>query len=545
MTYRWLTPLSQHFLEKDYLLPGQTVDERVNIICNKAEEILGIKGYSDKLKDYFSRGWYSFSTPIWTNFGSNRGLPISCFGSQIEDSMESIVDTWSEVSIMTKYGGGTSAYFGNIRSRGSNITNNGKSSGAVHFMKAFDSLINIINQGSTRRGNFAAYLPIDHNDIEEFLSIKSEGHPIQDLSFGICVEDKWLNEMISGDSQKRRIWAKVIESRTNTGYPYIFFTDNANNNKPECYKNIKITHSNLCAEINLPDSSDESFVCDLSSLNMLYWEEWKNTDAVEVLVYFLDAVMSEFIDKASNIKHLKRAAKFATRHRALGIGWLGWHSLLQSKMIPFESMEAKYLNVNIAQNIKEKAYEASKKLGHRLGVPEICKGTGRRNATLLAIAPTKSSSFIIGQVSEGIEPFKSNYYIKDLAKGKFSIKNPDLIQLLEKINKNTDEVWNSILQNGGSVQHLNFLSENEKNVFKTFSEISPKEVIIQASQRQKYIDQGQSLNLMIHPSTPTKEINSLILEAWKLGIKSLYYQQSINAAQTFSRNLLNCVSCES
>ena len=544
--YRWLNDISQQFLERDYLLEGQTVDERVDIICNNAEKILGKKGFAKKFKENFKKGWYSFSTPIWTNFGNDRGMPISCFGSHIQDNMESIASTWAEVCMMTKHGGGTSAYFGNLRSRGSKINQNGESSGSVNFMQAFDNLINVVSQGKTRRGNFAAYLPIDHEDITEFLQIRSEGASIQDLSFGVCVPDAWMEDMIAGNAAKRKVWAKVIETRTNLGYPYIFFTDTVNRNTVDCYKDkdVKISHSNLCTEIMLVDSEEESFVCDLSSMNILYYEEWKDTDAVELLTYFLDAVMTEFIEKTKGIKFMERAVKFAERHRALGIGWLGWHSYLQSKMIPFESMEAKLLTGEIAEYIKKEAYAASAKLALEYGEPEVCKGYGRRNSTLLAIAPTKSSAFIIGQVSEGIEPDRTNYYIKDLQKGKFTIKNKYLEKLLREKGKDVDEVWESILLNGGSIQHLNFLTENEKAVFKTFGEISQKEIIIQASIRQKHIDQGQSINLMIHPSTSTKEINALLIEAWKLEIKSLYYQISMNAAQNFSRNLLACTNCE-
>jgi len=513
---------------------------------NKAEEILGIPGFSERFHDNFRKGWYSLSTPIWTNFGNSRGLPISCFGSFIEDNMASILYTQAEVGMMSKYGGGTSAYGGELRPRGSDIKGNGKSSGAVHFAQLYNTNVNVISQGSARRGSFAFYLPVYHGDIEEFLTIKTEGSPIQDISFGVCVPDWWMNEMIAGDKNKRRIWAKILETRANIGYPYILFTDNANNNKPQVYKDkgMEIVSSNLCNEIMLPSNFEESFVCDLSSMNILHFDEWKDTDAVELLVYFLDAVMTEFIEKAEGIAFMDRAVRFAERHRALGIGWLGWHSYLQSKMIPWESMEAKLLNVKIAQTIKDNAYQASEKLALRLGEPEVLKGYGRRNTTLLAIAPTKSSAFILGQVSEGIEPHRANYYIKDLAKGKFTIKNHELERLLEEKGKNTDEVWMSILKNAGSVQHLDFLSDHEKSVFKTFSEISPKEIIIQAAQRQRYIDQGQSLNLMIHPSAPIKDVNKLMIEGWQMGIKGYYYQHSINAAQNFARNILNCTSCE-
>lgn len=546
MEFRWLNEASKIFLERGYLLEGQSVEERVDVICNKAEEILNIKGFASKLKENFAKGWYSFSTPIWCNFGNDRGLPISCFSSYIDDTMESILYTNSEVGMMTKYGGGTSAYFGKLRNRGSKITNNGYSSGPVHFMQIFDKQMNIISQGSSRRGNFAAYLDIEHNDILEFLSLRSEGNPIQDMSFGVCVGDDWLQSMIDGDEDKRRVWARLLQRRCESGYPYLFFRDTVNNNTVDVYKdkNLKIHGSNLCSEICLPTNNDESFVCDLSSMNILYYDEWKDTDAVEVLTYFLDAVMTEFIDKAKNIKFMERAVKFAKNHRALGIGWLGWHSYLQSKMIPWESMEAKRENIKVAKLIKEKAYKASKELAELFGEPEVLKGYGRRNTTLIAIAPTKSSSFIIDQVSEGIEPQRSNYYIKDLAKIKFTYKNPYLSSLLKEKNMDNKDVWDSILSNSGSVQHLDFLSEKEKDVFKTFCEISQKEIIIQASQRQKYIDQSQSLNIMIHPETKAKDLNSLILFAWKNGVKTLYYQISINAAQEFNKKLLSCVSCE-
>lgn len=545
--YRWLTDLSRQFLERDYLIEGQTVDERVDIICNTAEKILNKPGFAAKFKENFQKGWYSLSSPIWTNFGNTRGMPISCFGSFISDSMDSILHTQAEVGMMTKYGGGTSAYFGNLRGRGEKIRQNGESSGSVHFMQLFETIIQVISQGSSRRGQFAAYLPIDHKDINEFLSLRSEGNPIQDLSFGVCIPDYWMQAMIDGDKEKRKVWAKVLESRANKGYPYLFFTDNANKGTVDVYKEkgMRITHSNLCTEIMECDSEDESFVCDLSSMNILYYDEWKDTDAVEVLVYFLDAVMTEFIEKAKKIKFMERAVRFAERQRALGIGWLGWHSYLQSKMIPFESMEAKFLNVEIAKKIKEDAYRASGKLAREYGEPELLKYYGRRNVVLLAIAPTKSSAWILGQVSENVEPERSNYCIKDLQKGKITIKNRYLEALLEEKGKNTDPVWMDILKNAGSVQHLDFLSEHEKAVFKTFAEISPKEIIIQASQRQKYIDQGQSINLMIHPSIPIKDVNALIIEAWKLGIKSLYYQISINAAQNFARDVLACANCQS
>jgi ribonucleoside-diphosphate reductase alpha chain len=293
----------------------------------------------------------------------------------------------------------------------------------------------------------------------------------------------------------------------------------------------------------LPNGPDESFVCDLSSMNAIYYDEWKDTDAVETLVYLLDAVMTDFIEKAKKVGHFERAVRFAERHRALGVGILGWHSYLQSRMIPFESLQAKGLNVQIVKTIRTQADAASRNLAQEYGEPELLKGYGRRNTTLLAVAPTKSSAFILGQASETVEPERGNHRIDDLAKGKFTIKNKYLEALLESKGYNTDAVWDSIMKKGGSVQHIDILTPEEKAVFKTISEISPKEIIIQAAARQKYIDQGQSLNLFIHPSIPAKDVNALMIEAWRLGIKSLYYQKNVNAAQEFARNILDCASC--
>lgn len=546
--YVWLNKNSKKFLEQDYLEEGQTVDGRVTIIGNTAQKILGKAGFSNKFKEYFKKGWFSLSSPIWTNFGSDRGSGISCFGSYIDDSCDSILSTQAEVSMMSKGGGGTSAYFGKLRQRGALIKDgrNGHSGGPVHFMEIFDKNINIFSQGSTRRGSFSAYLPIEHPDIMEFLQIKTEGHPIQNISFGVTITDDFMNSMIEGDKKKRKVWAKVLESRNNNGFPYLFFKDTINNNTVDVYKDLKmeITHSNICTEIALPDTTTESFVCDLLSLNDLYYYEWKDTDLIELLVYFLDAVMTEFIEKAKKIPFMEKTVLFAERHRALGIGQLGWHSLLQSRDIAFESMEAKLLNTQIAKNIHDAAYAASEKMAVEYGKPYYLQNYNRRHTTLLAIAPTKSSSFILGQASEGIEPFHDNYYIKDLAKGKFTFKNPYLEKLLEEKNENSEDIWNSIMKNMGSVRHLDCLDGREKDIFKTFMEINPMDIIVQAAARQKYIDQSQSLNLLINPATPTKIVNSLIIEGWKLGIKTFYYQKNVNAAQKLGRDILNCSSCE-
>src|SRR5210317_113107 len=544
--YYWLNEDSRKFLERGYLMDNESPEDRIKEIADAAENELGISGFSNKFQEYMSYGWFSLSSPIWANYGKKRGLPISCFGSYIDDTLESILGKQAEVGMMTKVGGGTSAYFGDLRERGADISVGGKSNGPVHFMELFESVTNVVSQSNVRRGSFAAYLPIDHPDILEFLRIRSDGNPIQNLSIGVTVSDDWMKSMIDGDSDKRKIWVKVIQKRFESGYPYIFFDDNMNNGAPEVYKdkNLKIHASNLCSEIALHSNKDESFVCNLSSLNLLHWDDWKDTDTVETLTYFLDAVMSEFISKTDNVPYMEAPRKFAQRQRALGIGVLGWHSYLQSKMVSFESMEAKMLSGQIFSSIKDKSHKASRDLANKYGEPPLLEGYGMRNVTTMAIAPTTSSSFILGQVSPSVEPLNSNYFVKDLAKGKFTYKNPYLENVLQKYDKNDVETWKSILVNGGSVQHLDFLTEGEKDVFKTFGEISQKEVIIQASIRQKYIDQAQSINLMIHPKTPVKEVNQLLIFAWEQGVKTLYYHRGTNPSQELSRNLLNCASCE-
>lgn len=542
----WLNPESRVFLQRGYLDEGQTAEERVKEIAQHAEKILGIEGFGDRLEYCIRRGHMSLSSPVWANFGKKRGLPISCFGSYIDDSIESIMDTSAEIGVMSKNGGGTSAYFGAIRPRGSKITNNGHTDGSFNFLKIYEAVINSVSQGTTRKGMMAAYIDVEHADIDQWLDIHTEGNEIQLLYWGVCISNKWMNEMLEGDQYKREVWKKILKRRSEVGIPYITFTDTINENKPQVYKdkNLNIYASNLCSEIALPSSVTESFVCCLSSMNIATYDEWKNTDSVKVATYFLDAVMTEFIEKASAIKHMERAVRFAKRHRALGLGVLGYHSYLQSKMIPFDSFQASLINNQVHKFIREEAKEASVELAELYGEPDLLKGYGRRNTTLMAIAPTKSSSFILGGVSPSIEPLHSNVYIKDLAKIKTIFKNPELEKLLKAKDKDNDEVWSSIESNNGSVQHLDFLTQEEKDVFKTFSEISQLTIVQQAAQRQRYIDQSQSLNLMIHPDTPAKDIHALHIEAWKLGVKGLYYQKSFNAAQEYNRNLMTCSSCE-
>ena len=914
--YSWLNEDSRVFLSRGYLKEGQSAEDRISQIASNAEKVLGLEGFAEKFKGYMSKGFYSLSTPVWTNFGNERGLPVSCFNSHVEDTMSDILGKVAEVGIMSKMGGGTSGYFGDLRPRGAGISVGGESSGPVHFMELYDKVADVVSQGSARRGSFAAYLPVEHSDIEEFLRIREDGHPIQNMSIGVTISDEWMQSMVDGDKDKRKIWGKIIKKRFETGYPYIMYSDNVNNNTPQVYKDkgYKVNSSNLCvtgdqrvptqygmltakelhaigktlklfdnenlvdatpmqliekdaevykvtldngmshtitayhkvltseykngrdhekikecqeltigdrvaiqtnkgifgqvskpkeafllglyqsdgtqhkdivmfdvwendfdlllevkechdyvcdnyntqfsdsngrtyakpdfheciisngsvrkkrlaskackkalnfekgyvpswifesdeetqwqyirgllyadgtayvsnskgnpiqiayadinkeflqeiqlifanlglqssirllrkggetllpdgcgdykhyntqdcwrlivgnkndaliiekntgflsrknihledrvyrdnskkyykinsiekledtedvycvkvdsdehlwvcngfithncSEITLQSNEEESFVCVLCSLNLLHWDEIEKTDAIETLVYFLDAVNEEFVQKTEGIKFMEAPHKFAKNQRALGMGALGWHSYLQANNIRFEGLQAQMINNTIWATIRERADHASKELAELLGEPELLKGYGRRNVTTLAIAPTTSSSFILGQVSPSIEPLNSNYFVKKLAKGNFTYKNPYLVELLEKYDKNRNPVWKSILVKGGSVQHLDFLTDNERDVFKTFGEISQKDVIIQAANRQKYIDQSQSLNVMIPPETKPKDVSDLLIEAWKLGVKTLYYQRSANPAQELSRNIMNCTSCE-
>ena len=542
----WLNEESEQILNRGYLLKGESVEGAIDRITRAAAQRLYKPELQPAFKEMITKGWISFSSPIWANMGTERGLPISCFNVHVPDSIEGITHKLGEVIMQTKIGGGTSGYFGELRSRGSAVTDNGKSSGAVSFMKLFDSAMDVVSQGGVRRGAFAAYLDIDHPDAEEFLQIKDVEFPIQNLFFGICVPDYWMQEMIDGDVEKRRLWARVLESRQQKGLPYIIFTDNANRNRPQVYKDkdMIIRSSNLCSEIMLPSSEDESFICCLSSMNLELFDEWKDTKEVKLAVFFLDAVLSEFIEKTKGNYYLQAARNFAIRHRALGLGVLGYHSYLQRNMIPFESFEATQFNARAFKYIREEAEKATKELAHIYGEPELLKGYGRRNTTTMAIAPTTSSSAILGQVSPGIEPYSSNYYKVGLSKGNFMRKNKYLTQLLEEKGLNNEDIWRSIRLNNGSVQHLQELTQQEKNVFKTFKEISPMEIISQAAQRQAYIDQTQSLNLNIPSVMPIKDVNKVMIEAWKLGVKSLYYQRSQSVAKEMIMNFVNCSSCE-
>ena len=394
--YWWINDESLAVLNRGYLLNGETVEGAVDRITTAAAKRLNNMELQPVFKEMVERGWMSLSSPIWANMGTERGLPISCFGCHIPDSVENITHKLGEVIMQTKVGGGTSGYFGELRGRGSAITDNGKSSGSVSFMRMFDTTLDVVSQGGVRKGAFAAYLDIDHPDVEEFLQIKDIGNPIQNLFFSVCVPDYWMQEMIDGDIEKRKLWARILESRQQKGLPYIFFTDNNNKNKSQIYKDLdlKITHSNLCSEVSLPDSTDESFVCCLSSMNLELYDEWKDTNAVYYAIYFLDAVMSEFIEKTEDNYYLKNSHNFAKRHRALGLGVLGYHSYFQKHNISFNAPETKVITQEIFGYLRREALRATKALSKIYGPAPIYneienypEHKKQRNTTVMAIAP--------------------------------------------------------------------------------------------------------------------------------------------------------------
>lgn len=541
----WLNEESQAMLERGYLLPNQTVEDKLNIICGYASDILGKPELKERFFEIFAKGWASLSSPIWANFGEGRGLPISCFTSLADDDTDQIFKTLHEVAMMTKNGGGTACDFSRLRAKGSPVSGGGTSSGVVSFIEPFDTTIKNVAQAGVRRGGFAAYLDINHPEILDFLRIKDKDSSMQTINTAVNVDDKFMKEMIAGDKEKRKVWAEVLRNRREKGIPYVTFIDTVNNNAPKVYKDnsLKINSLNLCNEICLSTDIDESLVCCLSSMNLYLYDEWKDTDAVELMIYFLDAVMEDFIRKTECKSGFERAHKFAKSQRALGLGTLGWHSYLQHKFVVFDSLEAYLLNIQIFKDLQKKTIKASKKMAVEYGEPSLMIGTGLRHSTLIALAPTTSSASILGQSSPSIEPYKSNFYTVSLAKGSFTRKNKSLQKLLLSKGKDTKDVWESIMYNQGSVQHLEFLSDEEKAVFKTFAEINPEAIIDQAGARQKYIDQGQSLNLMIPHTMEVKEINRLHIRAWEKGCKGLYYQRGSSVTKEALAKMMECSSC--
>ncbi len=555
----WLTIESLKTLQGGYLLEGETPRTAYRRVAKAASNMLGQIGlsmekhYEDKFFELMWNNWLCPSTPVLANMGTDRGLPISCFGSYVPDTLVGIMDSVKEVAMMSKYGGGTSGYFGDIRGAGAPVKGTGgMSNGTIAWLKIFDSMIASVSQGGVRRGAFAGYEPIEHKDASDFMRIRRpEGDPNRqclNLHHGVSIGDDFMQKVLDGSKKERKLWLDLLKTRSETGEPYIFFRDTANKADPEWYKKAgwSTKNSNLCTEIMLSVDNERSFVCCLSSLNIARWDEFKDTDTVFYSTIFLDAVMTEFIIKASKLEGMGKAVKFAKESRALGLGVLGWHTLLQEKEIAFDSFQAMQLNAEVFRKINSDTIKASEVLAKELGEPDLMKGFGRRNSHLVAVAPTASNSIISGNVSPGIEPIAANAYVKKTAKGVFIQYNPTLKKLLASKGKDDEDTWKSIVKNEGSVQHLSILSKEEKEVFLTAREINQYAIVKQAAQRQKWIDQGQSVNLFFASNSDPKYINGVHIAAWKEGLKSLYYFRSSSPlkADMASRDESECKACE-
>jgi ribonucleoside-diphosphate reductase alpha chain len=561
----WLTTEGYKTLENGYLLPGETPNDLYRRVSASAAKRLSKPELENKFYDYISKNWLCLATPVAANMGAERGLPISCYSNHVDDNTFNIFNSYTEMAMLIKHGGGIGTYWGDVRGRGAPIKGGGASEGIVPWLKITESIATGVAQSGTRRGAIASYLPIRHLDAAEFIDIRRQTGDMArrclsvNFHHGVIIDDQFMNEMLDGNVKNRELWQAIIKARVETGEPYIMFSDNANNHLPEAYvkNDLKVSTSNLCSEIFLHTDKDHTFVCCLSSLNLARYDEWKDSDLIETAIYFLDAVMEEFIIKASNLSGFEKAVRFAIKSRALGLGVLGWHTYLQSKMVAFDSFEAMRLNAEIFKLIKEKSYAASRELAKEYGEPEWCKGTGMRNTHTMAIAPTVSNSLISGGVSQGIEPIVANLFAQKSAKGTFIRKNPILEKYLESIGKNTDEVWQQISLDSGSVKNVKGLSKDVKEVFLTARELDQHAIIRQAGQRQKYIDQGQSVNLFF--SVPkdfkneeekkllTKYIHDVHVSAWQSGLKSLYYSRIESALRgdlVYRSQESDCKACE-
>jgi ribonucleoside-diphosphate reductase alpha chain len=539
-------------ISKGYLLPGETPKKAYRRVAHSVAMRLNKPELENKFFKYIWNGWIGLASPVLSNTGTDRGLPISCFGIDTPDSIRGIGLTNAELMRLTSYGGGVGISLSRIRGRGSNITGNGKSEGIVPWAKIYDSTIIATNQGSVRRGAASVNLDINHKDINEFLQIRRpKGDPNRqclNLHQCVVVDDAFMKRLNDRDSEAMSLWLEILKSRVETGEPYIMFKDNVNKDNPLAYRmnNLDVSMTNICTEITLHTDEEHSFICCLSSLNLAKYDEWKNTDVVETAVYFLDGVMEEFIVKTNGKDSMIRSHRHAKKGRALGLGVMGWHTFLQQKNLPFNSIASTAWTHTIFSDIKIKAEAASRQLAVEYGEPLWCKNTGMRNTHLLAIAPTVSNSRI-NACSAGIEPQPANVYVFNGAKGTFIVKNQELEKLLESKGKNQNKYWDQILADNGSVQNLphDVLNEEEKEVFLTFPEINQLSLVQQAAARQRYIDQTQSLNLAFDPTDSPRWINQVHIESWKLGIKTLYYLRTDSVIKgDLGSRTSTCLSCE-
>ncbi len=561
-----LSVFGKAVLKDRYLLPDESYQDLfARVACFYADD----QAHATRLYGYISNLWFMPATPILSNGGTDRGLPISCFLNESSDSLEGIVNLWNENVWLASKGGGIGSYWGNVRPIGEAVRGNGKTSGIVPFIKVMDSQTLAISQGSLRRGSAAVYLQIDHPEIEEFIDIRRPvgGDPNRrslNLHHGISVTDEFMKAVErDGDFElkspytgkviekvkARALWIKLLTTRIETGEPYILFIDAVNKAIPEHHKKLglKVKTSNLCSEITLPTGidhlgNDRTAVCCLSSLNLEYYDEWKdNPEIIEDVMRFLDNVLQDFIDKAP--ESMKKAAYSAMRERSVGLGVMGFHSFLQIKNVPMESAMSKVWNKKIFQKIKQEVDQASVKLAKERGAcPDAAEvGVMERFSCKLAIAPTASISIIANNSSPGIEPFAANSFTQKTLTGSFNVRNKNLVKLLESKGRNTEDIWSSITINEGSVQHLDFLDEHEKLVFKTAQEIDQRWMIDLSAERQEYICQAQSLNLFMPGDVSKKELHEAHFRAWQKGLKSLYYcrSTSIQRADKVSNKVTN------
>ena len=544
--------VSLETISKGYLLPGETPKKAYRRVASSIAQRLERPDLENKFFKYIWNGWIGLASPVLSNTGTDRGLPISCFGIDTPDSIRGIGLTNAELMRLTSYGGGVGISLSKIRGRGEGIRGNGKSEGIVPWAKIMDSTIIATNQGSVRRGAASVNLDINHPDIKEFLQIRRpKGDPNRqclNLHQCVVVDDNFMRKLNDRDQEAMELWLEILKARVETGEPYIMFKDNINKDNPMSYlmNNLNVSMTNICTEITLHTDEEHSFICCLSSLNLAKYDEWKDTDAVETAIYFLDGVMQEFIDKTSGKESMVRTYRHAKKGRALGLGVMGWHSFLQKKDLPFNSIASTAWTHTIFSQIKLKAEEASRQLVKEYGEPLWCKGTGMRNTHLIAIAPTVGNSRLNG-CSAGIEPQPANIYTFNGAKGTFIVKNKVLEKVLEERGYDTEKIWDQILVDNGSVQNLSndILTEEDKEVFLTFSEINQLGLVQQAAIRQKYIDQTQSLNLCFDPTDSPKWINQVHMESWKLGIKTLYYLRTDSVIKgDLGSRMADCVSCD-
>ena len=535
-----------------YLLGSESPKDAYERVCNTVAKRLDKPELAKTFYEYIWNGWLCLASPVLSNTGTDRGLPISCFGIDVADSIIDIGQKNLEMMLLAKHGGGVGIGVNQIRPAGAKIKGNGTSDGVVPFCKIYDSTILATNQGSVRRGAASVNINIEHPDFEDWIEIREPKGDVnrQSLNLHQCavVGDKFMRRLEQGDAEARKRWGKLLQKRKATGEPYILFKGNTNKNNPAAYKQnaLKVHMTNICSEITLHTDENHSFICCLSSLNLAKYDEWKNTNIIHDSIWFLDGVLEEFIQKAKYRKGFENSVRSAEKGRALGLGVLGWHTYLQERGLPFEGLLAQYETRKIFSQIKIESERASMALAETYGEPLWCVGTGMRNTHLRAVAPTVSNSKLSGNVSPGIEPWAANIFTEQSAKGTFIRKNPTLENILEKQKLNTKEVWDKILADGGSVQDIEGLNEDTKEVFKTFKELNQLELVRQAGIRQQYIDQSVSLNLAFPSEATPKWINKVHMDAWHKGIKTLYYMrtESVLRGDIAKDAMEDCVACD-